>query len=141
MSSHGSSHPYLFVYGTLQSSFTKNRFSRYLAQNADIIGRALMPGRLYGLKRYPGLRPPQSDEDWVAGEVYHLRRPVPTLATLDKYEASDYRRVRHLATLEGGHTVPCWVYVFWTPLPRHRRIASGIWRVPTAREPEPRLAR
>jgi gamma-glutamylcyclotransferase (GGCT)/AIG2-like uncharacterized protein YtfP len=136
-----SSDPYLFAYGTLQSSFTKNRYSRYLAQNADLIGRALMPGRLYGLRRYPGLRPPQSDDDWVAGEVYRLRRPVPTLQTLDAYEASDYRRVRRLATLEDGHTARCWVYIFWKPLPRHRRVESGAWLAPTAREPEPRLAK
>ena len=123
-----SSRPYLFVYGTLQSGFTKNRFSRYLAQNADLIGRALMPGRLFELKRYPGLRPPQSEDDWVSGEVYRLRHPVPTLQTLDAYEASDYRRVRRLATLEGGRTVRCWVYVFWKPLARHRRVLSGSWR-------------
>lgn len=122
-----SSGPNLFVYGTLQSSFTKNRFSRYLAQNADLIGPARIPGRLYGLKRYPGMRPPQSEEDWVAGEIYRLRRPVTTLQTLDAYEASDYRRVRRLATLEDGSTLRCWVYIFWKPLPRHRRVASGVW--------------
>jgi gamma-glutamylcyclotransferase (GGCT)/AIG2-like uncharacterized protein YtfP len=131
-----SSGPYLFVYGTLQSSFTKNRFSRYLAQNGDLIGRALIPGRLYALTRYPGLRPPQSDEDWAAGEVYRLRCPVQTLQTLDAYEASDYRRVRRLATLEDGRAVRCWVYMFWTPLPRHRRIASGTWRA-SEQVPEP----
>jgi len=123
-----SSVSYLFVYGTLQSSFTKNRFSRYLAQNADLVGRALIPGRLYGLKRYPGLRPPQSDPDWASGEVYRLRLPVPTLRTLDAYEASDYRRVRRLATLEDGRQLRCWVYIFWTPLPRHRRLDSGTWQ-------------
>jgi gamma-glutamylcyclotransferase (GGCT)/AIG2-like uncharacterized protein YtfP len=86
-----------------------------------------MPGRLYGLKRYPGLRPPQSHDDWVSGEVYRLRLPVPTLETLDAYEASEYRRVRQLATLEGGLQVRCWVYVFWHPLARHRRVESGTW--------------
>ncbi len=131
-----SSRPYLFVYGTLQRRFTKNRFSRYLAHNADLIGRALMPGRLYALKRYPGLRPPQSEDDWVAGEVYRLRHPVPTLQTLDGYEASDYRRVRRLATLEDGSTARCWVYIFWKPLPRNRRVAAGSWS-PTAKPEHP----
>lgn len=122
-----SSAPYLFVYGTLRSSFTKNKYARYLVQNADLIGQARIPGRLYALKRYPGLRPPQSEDDWVSGEVYRLRHPVPTLQTLDAYEASDYRRVRHLATLDNGQTVRCWVYIFWKPLPRHRRVVSGRW--------------
>ncbi len=122
-----SSAPYLFVYGTLQSSSRKNRFARYLAQNADLIGRARMPGRLYALKRYPGFRPQQSGDDWVAGEVYRLRRPVPTLQTLDAYEASDYRRQARVATLENGRTLRCWVYVFWHALPRHRRVPDGAW--------------
>jgi len=127
MSSTASGTPCLFVYGTLQSNCRKNRFSRYLADNADLVGRARMKGRLYGLKRYPCLRPPQSDEDWVTGEVYRLRQPVPTLRTLDAYEASDYRRVRQLATLEDGREVRCWVYLFSRPLPRNRRILSGTW--------------
>lgn len=122
-----SSRPYLFVYGTLQSRFAKNRYARYLAQNADLVGPARVPGRLYALKRYPSLRPPQSEEDSVSGEVYRLRVPVPTLRVLDAYEASDYRRVRRLATLEDGRQVRCWVYVFWRPLARHRRVESGAW--------------
>ena len=122
-----SSAQFLFVYGTLQSGFVKNRFARYLAQNADLVGPASVPGRLYALKRYPGLRPPQSEDDWVSGEVYRLRVPVPTLRVLDAYEASDYRRVRRLATLGDGRERRCWVYLFWRPLARHRRVESGAW--------------
>ena len=123
-----SSQPHLFVYGTLQSGFKKNRYARYLAQNADLVGPARIPGRLYALKRYPGLRPPQSDDDWVTGELYRLRTPVPTLRTLDAYEATEYRRVRRLTTLEDGRQVRCWTYIFWQPLPRHRRVEAGTWR-------------
>jgi gamma-glutamylcyclotransferase (GGCT)/AIG2-like uncharacterized protein YtfP len=122
-----SSQPHLFVYGTLQSNFKNNRFARYLAHNADLVGPALLPGRLYALKRYPGLRPPQSQDDWVSGEIYRLRSPLPTLRTLDAYEATEYRRVRRLATLDGGRQLCCWVYIFWQPLPRHRRVTSGTW--------------
>lgn len=122
-----SSQPHLFVYGTLQSSFRKNRYARYLAQNADLVGPARIPGRLYALKRYPGLRPPQSEEDWVQGEVYRLRVPVPTLRLLDQYEGNDYRRVRRVATFDDGGQAQCWVYVFWKPLAQHRRVESGAW--------------
>jgi gamma-glutamylcyclotransferase (GGCT)/AIG2-like uncharacterized protein YtfP len=124
-----SSQPHLFVYGTLQSGFVKNRYARYLAQNADFSGPARIRGRLYGLTRYPGLRPPQSEEDWVSGELYRLRVPVPTLQVLDAYEASDYRRVWRVATLENGRQVRCWVYLFRHPLPRHRRVGSGEWGI------------
>jgi gamma-glutamylcyclotransferase (GGCT)/AIG2-like uncharacterized protein YtfP len=122
-----SSAPYLFVYGTLLSSQSKNRFSRYLAQNADLVGRATVSGRLYGLRCYPGLRPPLEQHDFVIGEVFRLRDPASTLQTLDAYEASDYRRVRRLAALEDARTLRCWVYIYWHALPRHRRIDSGMW--------------
>jgi gamma-glutamylcyclotransferase (GGCT)/AIG2-like uncharacterized protein YtfP len=122
-----SSAQYLFVYGTLQSAFRKNRYARYLAQHADLVGTARMRGRLYALKHYPGLRLPQSEEDWVHGEVYRLRVPVPTLRVLDAYEASDYRRVRRLVTLTDGRELRSWVYVFWQALGRHRQVESGSW--------------
>jgi gamma-glutamylcyclotransferase (GGCT)/AIG2-like uncharacterized protein YtfP len=122
-----SSAQHLFVYGTLKSGFHKNPFARYLARNADLVGQASIPGRLYGLKRYPGLRPPQVEDDRASGEVYRLHRPVPTLKNLDAYEGSDYRRVCGLAKLEDGREARCWVYLFRRPLPRHRRIQSGAW--------------
>jgi gamma-glutamylcyclotransferase (GGCT)/AIG2-like uncharacterized protein YtfP len=122
-----SSTPYLFVYGTLLSSERKNRFSRYLAQNADLIGKASIGGRLYALKRYPGLRPQRDLSDVVYGEVYRLRLPAPTLRTLDAYESSDYRRLPRLVQLENGQSIRSWVYIYWHTLPRHRRVDSGVW--------------
>ena len=122
---------FLFVYGTLQSAFKRNRFARRLQREGILMGRARIPGRLYGLKRYPGLRPAQTAEDWVHGEVYRLPRPEGTLAVLDAYEASDYRRVLRRVTLEDSQQIRCWVYLFSKPLPRHRRVASGQW-MPTS---------
>jgi gamma-glutamylcyclotransferase (GGCT)/AIG2-like uncharacterized protein YtfP len=118
---------FLFVYGTLQSAFTRNRFARRLKREGVLLGQAKIPGRLYGLKRYPGLRPAQTAEDWVHGEVYRLPRPEAMLAVLDAYEASAYRRVLRRATLEDSRQIRCWVYLFSTPLPRHRRVVSGRW--------------
>jgi gamma-glutamylcyclotransferase (GGCT)/AIG2-like uncharacterized protein YtfP len=125
-----SSEPHLFVYGTLKSSFVRNRFSRYLAANAQLVGTAKMRGRLYRLKRYPGMRLPLSGEDWVIGEIYRLRKPVATLATLDAYEDREYRRLRREAWLEDGTRVKCWVYVWGKALARARRVASGEWSAP-----------
>lgn len=86
-----------------------------------------MHGRLYRLKRYPAMRLPLSEYDWVIGEVYRLRKPRATLATLDAYEDIEYRRLRRNATLEDGTLVKCWVYVWGKPLARSRRISSGEW--------------
>jgi len=126
-----SSARFLFVYGTLQSAFTRNRFSRRLQRDGILVGKAKIPGRLYGLKHYPCLRPPQNPNDWVEGELYRLPRSEPTLAALDAYEASDYRRVTRRATLEDSRQVRAWAYLFSTPLPRHRRVASGRWEPKT----------
>ena len=126
-----SSARFLFVYGTLQSAFTRNRLARRLKREGILVGRARIPGRLYGLKRYPGLRPAQSVQDWVHGEVYRLLRPTAILQVLDGYEAMEYRRVSRLVTLDNGldngRSVRCWVYLFSKPLPQQRRIASGRW--------------
>jgi gamma-glutamylcyclotransferase (GGCT)/AIG2-like uncharacterized protein YtfP len=124
-----SSATHLFVYGTLKSSFVRNRYSRYLAANADLLGPARMRGRLFRLKRYPAMRLPLANEDWVIGEMYRLRKPVATLATLDAYEDRDYRRIRREAWLADGTRVKCWVYVWGKPLAQARRVESGSWEV------------
>jgi gamma-glutamylcyclotransferase (GGCT)/AIG2-like uncharacterized protein YtfP len=123
-----SSARFLFVYGSLQSAFTRNPFARRLQREGILIGRAMIPGRLYGLKRYPALRRAQTSEDWVQGELYRLLQPEVTLAALDAYEASEYRRVLGTVTLGDSRRVRCWVYLFSKPLPRHRRVASGRWK-------------
>jgi gamma-glutamylcyclotransferase (GGCT)/AIG2-like uncharacterized protein YtfP len=86
-----------------------------------------MRGRLYRLKRYPAMRLPLLEGDWVTGEIYRLRKPVATLAMLDAYEDRDYRRLRREAWLEDGIRVKCWVYVWGKPLARPRRVESGVW--------------
>lgn len=104
-----------------------NRFSRYLARNALLLGPATLAGRLYALPRFPALRPPQAAGDIVQGEVHRLLRPAATLPVLDAYEDARYRRVQREATLEDGRRLLCWVYEWTAPLPEHRRIASGRW--------------
>jgi gamma-glutamylcyclotransferase (GGCT)/AIG2-like uncharacterized protein YtfP len=119
-----SSHPYLFVYGTLKSSF-RNRYALRLRREARLIGRAQMPGRLYRLRWYPGMRPPRGPET-VSGELYKLRQPLKTLKLLDAWEER-YRRELHLATLDTGASLRAWVYMYRQPRPEYRRIASGEW--------------
>jgi gamma-glutamylcyclotransferase (GGCT)/AIG2-like uncharacterized protein YtfP len=123
---------YLFVYGTLLSAVRRNRFARYLARNAVLLGPAAAPGRLYALPRFPALRPPQAPKDVVRGEVHRLFQPEAMLRILDDYEDRQYRRVIREATLEAGGTVRCWMYEWTSPLPEHRRIGSGRWIPPGA---------
>jgi gamma-glutamylcyclotransferase (GGCT)/AIG2-like uncharacterized protein YtfP len=120
-----SSHPYLFVYGTLKSAFM-NRHARQLRREARLLGAARMPGRLYRVRWYPGMRPPREPKDLITGELYKLRQPVKTLKVLDGYE-EHYRRELHLATLETDERFRAWVYVYRHPRPEHCRVDSGEW--------------
>ena len=120
-----SSHPYLFVYGTLKSGF-RNRFARRLRREARLLGRAHMPGRLYRIRWYPGMRPPRESKDLITGELYKLRQPTKTLKALDEWE-QNYRRERQRATLETGQVLRAWVYTYRERRPEYCLVASGEW--------------
>jgi gamma-glutamylcyclotransferase (GGCT)/AIG2-like uncharacterized protein YtfP len=120
-----SSHPYLFVYGTLKSGF-ENRHARMLRHEATLLGRAQMPGRLYRVSSYPGMRPPRDPKDLITGELYELYQPSKTLEVLDEWE-EDYDRKLLSARLEDGQEFPAWVYVYRQSLPEDRYMASGEW--------------
>ena len=120
-----SSHPYLFVYGTLKSGFA-NRYARRLRREARLLGSAHMPGRLYRVRRYPGMRPARGPQDFVRGELYKLRQPSNTLKVLDEYE-EHYARELHRAILETGRAFQAWVYVYRRCLAEDRYLVSGEW--------------
>ena len=87
-----------------------------------------MPGRLYRVRWYPGMRKPIDSKDLVAGELYRLRQPAKTLEILDGYEGENqYRRELHPATLENGHTIQAWVYIYLPPRPEDCRVILGEW--------------
>ncbi len=85
-----------------------------------------MPGRLYRLRWYPGMRPARGPEDTVIGELYKLRQPFNTLKALDEYEER-YRRELHRATLDSGQAIRAWVYIYRRRLPEDRYVVSGEW--------------
>jgi gamma-glutamylcyclotransferase (GGCT)/AIG2-like uncharacterized protein YtfP len=115
----------LFVYGTLKSTF-RNRYARRLRREALLAGRATMPGRLYRVRWYPGMRPPRVSGDVVTGELYRLRQPAKMLEVLDEYEDA-YRRELRRATLANGRRQRCWVYIYRVPMLDHHRVPSGEW--------------
>ena len=121
-----SSQPYLFVYGTLKSTF-RNRYARQLRRKALLAGRATMPGRLYRVRWYPGMRPPRASGDVVTGELFRLRQPAKMLEVLDEYE-ENYRRELRRATLETGRSFPAWVYIYRHRRPEDSYVASGEWQ-------------
>jgi len=61
----------------------------------------------------------------VIGEVFRLRRPLNTLAALDRYEGPVFRREIHIARLEDGRLLRAWVYLYCGDTAGMRRIRSG----------------
>src|SRR5690242_5401099 len=99
--------PYLFVYGTLRSTFD-NRWARRLRREADFVGRGRVRGRVTRVGRYTALVPTGIRN--IDGEVYRLRA-ARTLAVLDRYEGSGYERVTVRVRTCAGRSVFAWVYV------------------------------
>jgi len=108
----------LFVYGTLRSEFD-NRYARLLRSQAELVGRAIVPGSIYRVAHYPAFRPEPVGE--VYGEMYRLSDPEATLKALDEYEGPEFDRVM----INGS-----WIYQFRSEPPENSRIVSGdfMWR-------------
>ena len=123
MSDLGMAGDFLFVYGTLRSSFT-NPHARLLAQQATLRGPARVRGRLYDLGEFPGMRVATAGEEWVRGELHELRDEV-ILAELDRYEGPEFLRQECIAITDGGFEVRAWVYGYTGELSEDQRIVSG----------------
>jgi gamma-glutamylcyclotransferase (GGCT)/AIG2-like uncharacterized protein YtfP len=126
---------YLFVYGTLKRR-SRHPMARRLAQSARWVGTARMPGRLYNLGRFPGLKEPRTGDDWVAGDVYDLgAKADATLMEMDAYENAEsppptpYERELAIATLADGAKMQVWVYWYLGQVNEENFIASGSYEV------------
>jgi gamma-glutamylcyclotransferase (GGCT)/AIG2-like uncharacterized protein YtfP len=127
----------LFVYGTLMRDFD-HPMAQLLSANADFLGRARCPGRLYLVKHYPGLVLSDDPADIVFGEIYRLRQAVELLREFDMYEAcgegfpepTEYVRRMLKVTLSDGRAgepqvLEAWTYLYNWPVAHLPRIASG----------------
>src|SRR5579859_8227359 len=101
----------LFVYGTLRRG-SNNDSARLLQGQAHFVGNGRMPGRLYGLGRYPGAVPAVTKDDWVRGEVYKTDDSSALMEILDDYEGADFERAITSVKLDDGGNIECWVYLF-----------------------------
>jgi gamma-glutamylcyclotransferase (GGCT)/AIG2-like uncharacterized protein YtfP len=109
----------LFVYGSLRSEF-ENRYAAKLRAAADLAGRATVTGSIFRVGRYPGYR--EEPAGRVEGEVWRLREPEATLAMLDEYEGSRYRRAIRPTSIAG---MEAWIYVWTGNVDAAARIESG----------------
>jgi gamma-glutamylcyclotransferase (GGCT)/AIG2-like uncharacterized protein YtfP len=116
---------YLFVYGTLRRA-SQNKFARLLHSQAQFVGNARLPGRLYQLQTYPGAVSSNTDGEWVRGEVYSVQDPRWILSALDDYEGPNFERVKLDVQLDSGQRVSAWIYLY-RGRPPAARIRSGDW--------------
>ncbi len=124
----------LFVYGTLMRGYD-HPMARMLAGNADYLGAASMPGRLYQVRHYPGLIEAAAASDLVFGDLFRLHRPAELLLQLDDYEGcgeggdqpAPYRREVARVTLAGraAEQLEAFVYIYNWDVAQLRRIPSG----------------
>ncbi|MGP9810594.1 gamma-glutamylcyclotransferase family protein [Rhodopseudomonas sp. NSM] len=129
----------LFVYGTLMRGFD-NPMARLLSVEAECLGPATMPGRLYRIRHYPGLVAAAVPADIVFGEVFRMRRPRELLAQLDDYEGcgpgdaepAEYRRDIASVTLANGAAIEVFVYIYNWEVADLPRIVSGRFRPDSA---------
>lgn len=63
---------YVFVYGTLKRGFGNHGVIRE-GTHTVLIGKWSIPGRMISCGFFPGLLPPESDDDVVIGELYKIK--------------------------------------------------------------------
>ena len=114
----------LFVYGTLRSGFD-NPYARMLRNEADLVGSAVVRGSIFSIAAYPGYR--REPEGIVHGELWRLREPEKTFASLDDYEGPQYSRVRVRLESPPGEA---WIYLYAGEVAADRRIPSGDFLKP-----------
>jgi gamma-glutamylcyclotransferase (GGCT)/AIG2-like uncharacterized protein YtfP len=125
----------LFLYGTLLPELARPALAAHVARLTPL-GPATVRGRLYDLGPYPGLILDAIPAGPVAGELFALPADPAVLRALDEYEGYDptgpaaclFRRVECEATVPGGGTVPCWVYVYAGDVSRAEPVAGGDYR-------------
>lgn len=106
------------------------------------IGACRVPGVLYDLGPYPGLRAARRAEDVVCGELHAVLDPG-IFAVLDAFEGfdpeapsgSDYLREQIPLLEPRGESA--WIYVYNREPDANRRIASGDWRRHLAKRTDP----
>ena len=109
---------YLFVYGTLMSH-SCSAHAAALARSAQLVGPAVLQGRLFLVDRYPALVVSNRSDDQVHGEIYRIVDGT-VLTALDEYEEcspkfpepTEYRRAKHVVQMPSGETFEAWVYIY-----------------------------
>ena len=115
----------VFVYGSLLRGLQNHR--RYL-EGQELVGHGCIPGRIYSLGYFPGLKPALLPDQTVKGELYSV--DPECRERLDRLEGHPnfYRRERVTVDLENGARSQAWVYVYQATPRASDLVESGDWR-------------
>ena len=125
---------FVFVYGSLRRAGTRHDL---IKQQSQYVSDARVSGRLFLVTSYPGLVTPQSDNDWVLGEVYKMNDPSKLLHLLDEYEEctlaypQPHEYIRELKEVElithapSNRFIRAWLYRYCWPVEPSKLIPSG----------------
>jgi len=123
----------LFVYGSLRSGF-RNPVYAYLTKYFNLLGEAVVKGKLYDLGEYPAAAATEEDK-FISGELYSINNPSEfswAIGQLDDYEGLNteegetplYKREEVIAYKDGeAHTA--WIYWYNKDLAGYPEIQSG----------------
>ncbi|HMP30139.1 MAG TPA: gamma-glutamylcyclotransferase [Saprospiraceae bacterium] len=113
---------YIFVYGTLMSSFD-NPAAKRLKEEATLIGKATINGSLYQLERYPAVV--FDSKDKVHGELYELH-DENSFAWIDQYEEVPILYVRRKVKAKcEGIKYKCYAYEYAGHVYQYAKIEGG----------------
>ena len=116
----------VFVYGSLMRGFGNHGLLKESAFISDATAEGL---RLYTLGAFPAVLAGDDGDNPVRGEVYSV--DDETLRRLDRLEGHPtfYRREEKQVWVENYNAyMPCYFYLFQSPIEPHARIESGSWR-------------
>jgi gamma-glutamylcyclotransferase (GGCT)/AIG2-like uncharacterized protein YtfP len=124
---------YLFVYGTLRSSFQSTAY-QYISRYFNFFGNAKVKGKLYDLGEYPAAAPAHEDA-FISGELYIIKNTNEfswAIGQLDDYEGVVVEKHeqplyrREIADVYiNDAIVPAWVYWYNGDLAGKPVISSG----------------
>lgn len=114
---------YLFVYGTLRN-YPGSVWSRFLEGKVEWAAKARTNGRLFQLDGHPAMKPAETADEWVIGELYGITQPDPW-SVLDEYEGLDYERRILRVRIDDGGVIDAWVYLYLGDTSQRARIFSG----------------
>jgi len=123
---------YLFAYGLLRGEF-ESPVASLMQQCTSREGAAKLRAQLFDIGGYPGVIRPNTDNQWVLGELFAVEDAAGLWTALDAFEGIGadhtlpYEYERSLATVEraDGELVEAWVYWYAWPVEGKVRICSG----------------